>query len=273
MRYDDVAMGSGLTRRGFLALPFGGLLLTRPAVAKVTERSVRRYEANIGILFNLLTYTLAGSVTLEIDRLAGTYRVAITGEGPGVTARTESTGIIRDRRFVPTHTESSHTVRGRENRLALSYDYERRVVSYHVVAYTFLLGRQWQLDDVVPLPPGQDVDDLISAVLNFAAGTLAVDSTGAFRVTVVRRARSANEGPDDVSPSGYRAELVTVRFHAAPDVATGRLTALVDLTGFSSWARPAHPAHVVFGPDRYLESARSSLILGTSFRLRLDSGS
>ena len=266
-------MGPGLTRRGFLALPLVGLVLPRSAVANATERSVRTYEANVGILFNLLTYTVAGSVTLDIDRTTRSYRVIITGGGPGVTARTESTGSIQERRFVPRQTQSSYRVRGRENRLALRYDYQRGVVSYHVVAYTFLLGRRWQVDDVVPLPPGQDVDDLISAVLNFAAGTLDVDPTGAFRVTVVRRARSANEGPDDVSPSGYHAELVTLRFRTAPDAATGRLTALVDLTGFSSWARPAHPAHVVFGPDRYLESASSSLILGTSFTLRLASGS
>jgi hypothetical protein len=170
---------------------------------------------------------------------------------------------------MPTETRSSHTVRGRENRLALSYDYERGVVSYHVVAHTLLLGRRWQVDDVVRLAPGQHVDDLISAVLNFAANALDVDSDGAFRITVVRRARSANEGPDDVSPTGYRAELATVRFHAATDAATGRMTALVDLTGFSSWARPARPARVVFGADRYLESATSSLILGTTFALRL----
>ena len=94
-------------------------------------------------------------------------------------------------------------------------------------------------------------------------------SQGAFRVTVVRRARPLNEGPDDVSPGGYRAELATARFRAAPDAATGRLTAMIDLTGFSSWARPARPARVVFGEDRYLESVSSSLILGTTFNLHL----
>jgi hypothetical protein len=265
-------MTPGITRRGFIALPLLGLVLPRLATGNTTERSVRAYEANVGILFNLLTYTLSGSVTLDVDRLAGSYRVSISGGGPGITARTESTGIIRERRFVPIHTQSSHTVRGRQNHLDLRYDYERGVVSYHVVAYTFLLGRRWQVDDVIRLPRGKNVDDLISAVLNFAAESLDVDSAGAFRITVVRRARSANEGPDDVSPAGYRAEFVTVRFHATPDGATGRLTALVDLTGFSSWARPAHPARVVFGADRYLESASSSLILGTRFTLRLTPG-
>ena len=57
-------------------------------------------------------------------------------------------------------------------------------------------------------------------------------------------------------------------FRATPDTATGRLAALVDLTGFCSWARAAHPAGVAFGPDQRLESVTSSLILGTTFTLQ-----
>jgi hypothetical protein len=260
-----------LKRRHFLALSILGFLppFSFPCTASVPERRVRPYVANVGVLFNLLTYTLAGDVTVDVDRLAGRYRVAIRGAGAGVTARTESAGIIREGRFMPTDTRSWHTVRGRENRLALTYDYDHGEVGYHVVAHTFLLGRRWQVDDVVRLAPDQRVDDLISAALNFAAGTIDMDSDGAFRITIVRRARPASEGPDDVSPGGYRAELATVRFRAAPDAATGRLTALVDLMGFSSWARPGRPARVVFGEDRYLESVTSSLILGTTFTLRL----
>ncbi len=257
------------SRRCFLALPFLGLLLPSPALAGTTERTVRTYEANLGVLFNLLTFTLAGTVTQELDRNAGRYRVTISGKGPGVTTGTESTGIIRGGRLMPTETRTWHTVRGHENRLALRYDYDHGLVEYHALGYTLLLGRRRQVDDLVRLVPGQDVDDLISAELNFAANALDRDPDGAFRVTVVRRARPADEGPDDVSPIGYHAELATIRFHAAPDPATGRLTALVDLTGFSSWARSAHPARVAFGPDRHLESVTSSLILGTTFTLRI----
>lgn len=263
-------MGPRLTRRGFLALPLLSLVLPRHALGGAVERTVKAYDLNVGVLFNLLTYTLTGSVTVEVDRAAGTYRVTMNGAGPGVVARTESSGIIREGRFMPTRTRSSHTVRGRENRLALSYDYESRLARYQVEAHSFLLGRRWELDDVVRLPIGRHVDDLISAVLNFVHGALDVDAGGAYRITVVRRARPANEGPDDVSPTGYRAELATMRFHAEQD-ATGRFTALVDLTGFSSWARPGRPARVVFGSDRYLESATSSLILGTTFTLRVAS--
>ena len=125
------------------------------------------------------------------------------------------------------------------------------------------------MDDLVWLGPEQRVDDVISAELNFATNTLEVDADGAVRITVVRRGRPVNEGPDDVSASGYRAELMTLRFRAAPDTATGRLTTLVDLTGFSSWARSTDPARVAFGPDRRLESVTSSLILGTTFTLHL----
>lgn len=250
-----------------------GVVVPRPTLGASTERMVRAYEAKLGVLFNLLTYTLAGNATVDVDRTAGRYRVAMNGSGPGVTASSESTGIIRDGRFMPTETRSLYTIAGRENRLALSYDYERGAVSYHVLAYTLLLGRRRQLDDVVRLAPGQHVDDLISAVLNFAADALDVDPDGEFRITVVRRARPANEGPDDVSPTGYHAELSTMRFHAVPDAGTGRLTALVDLTGFSSWARPSRPARVIFGADRFLESVTSSLILGTTFTLRPVSGS
>ncbi|HXJ77105.1 MAG TPA: hypothetical protein VMS64_00320 [Candidatus Methylomirabilis sp.] len=268
-------MGPRLTRRGFLALPFLSLMLPRlslvrpvRALGETVERTVRAYDLNVGVLFNLLTYSVTGSVTVEVDRATGSYRVTVSGAGPGVVARSESAGIIRDGRFMPTSTRSSHTVRGRENWLKLTYDYDRGAVRYQVVSHTFLLGRRWGVDDVLRLPPGQHVDDLISAALNFANGSLDVDHDGAFRMTLVRRARSAHEKPDEVSPSGYHAEFATVRFHAAPDP-TGRLTALVDLTGFSSWARPASPAHVVFGSDRYLESATSSLILGTTFTLHL----
>jgi hypothetical protein len=160
-------------------------------------------------------------------------------------------------------------VRGRESWVALSYDYDRRLVEYHVVSYTLLLGRRRQVDDLVRLAPGQHVDDLISAELNFAENTLDTDPDGTVRMTVVRRARPANEGPDDVSPGGYRAELATFRFRPAADGASGRLTAQVDLAGFSSWARPGEPAQVSFGRDRHLESVSSSLMLGTTFTLRL----
>jgi hypothetical protein len=90
---------------------------------------------------------------------------------------------------------------------------------------------------------------------------------------VVRRAKAENEGPDDVSPSGYRAELVPLRFRVSTDPATGRLRATIDITRFSSWARTNQPAHVTFDHARHLESVKSSLMLGSSVNVRLTSSS
>ena len=261
------------SRRQFLTLPVLGLLPLRAAIGRAEEQSVRSYEANVGVLFDLFTFSLKGNVTAEIDRPGARYRVTMAGEGPGVTTGTEARGVIREGRFMPTETRGYYVLRGRESWVFLRYDYDRRLIEYHSVSYTLFLGRRRQVEDVVRLAPGQQVDDVITAELNFAAGLLETDPEGAQLITVVRRARPANEGPDDVSPDGYRAELVTLRFRPAPEAGTGRLTALVDLTGFSSWARAGRPARVAFSATRRVEHVTSSLILGTSFTLRLTSSS
>jgi hypothetical protein len=257
-----------LSRRAFLALPLLSLL-ARPAQAAHAAHLRRAYEADVGVLFNMITFALTGTIALDVDRPAARYRVAMTAQGSGVTSRTEGEGIIRDGRFKPTAVQSVHTVRGRDNRTSLAYDYDRGVVDYRSVSHTLLLGRRRVAEDTLTLAPGQQVDDLFSAELNFAANRLEREPDGAYRITVVRRARPAGEGPDDVSAGVYRAELATLRFHAVPDAQTGRLSAEVDLTGFSSWARANRPARVSFATDRHLESVESSMILGTSFTLRL----
>jgi hypothetical protein len=262
-------MDHTLTRRQLLALLGLGLFPAQALAGPSSERNVRAYEADIAVLLNLFSFTLSGTIVQEIDRTAGSYLVTMNGSGTGITARTEARGIIRGRRYLPTETRSFHTLRGRENRVSLSYDHERGSVEYHALLYTFFLGRRREVDDVVRIPPGWRVDDLISAELNFAANALDRDPDGAYRITVVRRARPRDEGPDDVSSDGYRAELTTVRFYAAPETGTGRLMALVDLTGFSSWARSQQPARVAFGADRHIETVISPLILGTTFTLRL----
>jgi hypothetical protein len=266
-------MDCTVSRRRFLALSLLPWALPRWARADTGGRSVRAYEADIGILFKLFSFTIKGTVAEDIDRAAGRYRVTLTGQGAGVSTRTEAAGIIRDGRFKPTEVTSVHTVRGRDNTTTLKYDYERGLVEYHSVSYTFFLGRRRQADDVLHLAPGQHVDDLFSAELNFAAGKLDVDPDGAQRLTVVRRARPADEGPDDTSGGIYGAELVTLRFRPAPEAGSGRLVALIDLTGFSSWARASKPARVAFAGDRHLESIESSMILGTSFTVRFAAAS
>ena len=233
----------------------------------------RSYEAYVGVLFDLLKFSIKGRITGEVDRAAGRYRVVAQGAGIGVTGRTESVGVVRAGRFVPTETTIANTVSGRDNRTHIVYDLDRRRVRFHSIGHTLLLGRRREVDDVVAMPAGTWVDDLFSAELNFAAGTLDRDPDGAHRLTVVRRAKTDDEGADDVSASGYRAELLTVRFRPSAEAETGRLQALVDITGFSSWARASRPAQVTFGRDRQLEMVRSSLILSTTFTLRLFAGS
>ncbi len=266
-------MNLRLSRRRFLTLSLLSLALPRSVSGDVKGPVDRPYEVDVSVLFNLMSFAIKGRVQEEIDHAAGRYRVTLTGQGSGVSTRTTGAGIIQDGRYKPTEILSVHTVRGRENRTALTYDYQRGLVDYHSVSYTLFLGRRRQADDVVKLAPGQHVDDVFSAELNFAADKLDRDPDGAYRITVVRRARPANEGPDDVSADGYRAELATARLHATHETATGRLTARLDLTGFSSWARATQPARLAFGADRHLASVESPLMLGTSFTLRLGANS
>ena len=44
--------------------------------------------------------------------------------------------------------------------------------------------------------------------------------------------------------------------------------ARVDMSGWSSWARPDAPAQLVFTPDRRLESLEARLALGSTVRMR-----
>jgi hypothetical protein len=259
-----------LTRRQLLAALPAGLLLTRGwAHALEDGRSVLAYQLDLSVLFNFLSLSLVGTVTQEVDRRAGRYRVTMDGKGTAISTRTEATGVIKDGRFKPVETRSVHMFRGRENTSTTTYDYDRQRAELHAVTHTLLLGRRRQVDDTLSLPPGRQVDDLISAELNFAANTLDRDADGTYHTSVVRRARAENEGPDDVSPDGYRAELVPLRFRPMPDGPTGRLAALVDITRFSSWARADQPARVTFAADRQLESVQSALILGTKLSVRV----
>ena len=257
-----------LSRRQFMASILALVLMPRQALA---DRVVRlsAYHVNIGILFNLFTFTLDGSVHEEIDRAAGRYQVRISGEGSGITSRIESVGVLRERRFAPTVTTSFFSVRGRESRTRVSYDYDRRLVHYRHTSQTFFLGRQRIGEDDLEIPPGRTLDDVVSASLNHAEGLLERDGLQGYRTFVVRRKRSEREGPDDVEPGRYRAEIVPLRFTVIRDKETDRDVSLVDLTGFSSWARASHPARVTFGPDRRPDSIEASLILGTRFAITL----
>jgi hypothetical protein len=259
-----------LTRRQILlGLPLGLLLVGRRAHALSDGRSVFGYQLDLSVLYSVLTLSVSGTAVLELDRRGGTYRVAMEGQGVGITTKSEASGILRDGRFKPVETRAVHHFRGRQNTSTTTYDYDRQRVEIHGVTHTLLLGRRRQVDDILTIPPGRHLDDLLSAELNFIDQKLDRDPDGTYHTWVIRRARPANEGPDDVSPDGYRAEMVPLRFRPSPDAATGRLTAQVDITRFSSWAHPARPARVTFAPDRQIESVQSFLQYGTTLSVRV----
>jgi hypothetical protein len=262
-----------LTRRQLLAAIPAALLVTRGWAHSLDEgRSQLGYQLDLSVLFNVLTLSLTGTVTQEIDRKAGRYRVTMDGKGTAISTLTEATGVIEGGRFKPLESRSLHVFRGRQNTSVTTYDYGRQRAELHGVAHTLLLGRRRQIDDAIALPRERPVDDLVSAALNFAANTLDHDADGTYHTWILRRARADNEGPDDVSPDGYRAELVPLRFRPSLDGPGGRLSALIDITRFSSWARSDQPARVTFAPDRLLESVRSTLILGTTLSVRVVAG-
>lgn len=263
-------MARTLTRRQVLtAVPLGLLFGRGLAHALEDGRSTQGYQMNLSVLFNLFTLSLSGTVTQEIDRRAGKYRVVTEGQGTAMSTRSEATGLIQNGRFKPLEMRAVHLVRGLRNTSNTTYDYARERAEIHGVTHTLLLGRPRQVDDVLTLPRGRPVDDLVSAALNFAADTLEHDADGTYYTWVIRRARAENEGPDDVSPDGYRAELVPLRFRPTADPATGRLAAQIDITRFSSWARAGQPAQLTFGRDRQLESVQSALLYGTTLSVRV----
>jgi hypothetical protein len=81
--------------------------------------------------------------------------------------------------------------------------------------------------------------------------------------------RPPGEGPDDVTPGAYRVQVVPVRFRVEPDAVTGKLVARVDMSGWSSWARPDVPAQLVFTADRRLQSLEARLALGSTVRMQI----
>ena len=262
-----------LSRRAAL-LGLGSLVLglahpTRRAAATPAATRTFDYRVDISMLFDLLRYFVGGTMVEEVDAHAGHYRVLISGSGAGVSTRIEARGLIDNGRYRPLELKSAHSFVGRPSSLSITYDYSRGLVDYHAVGHTLLSGRRRQVDDVVVLPPGQPVDDAVSAALNFAAGRLEKDPDGAYRMAVLRRSRPRGEGPDDVTPGAYRVEVVPVRFQVAPDPGTGKLIARIDMTGWSSWARADQPARLVFTAERRLESIESRLIWGSAVRMRL----
>ena len=259
-------------RRRFLALAL--LSLARPLSATADAKGLvtRTYEVEVSVLFNLLTFAVKGTIAEEIDAAAGRYRVTLTGAGTGVSTRTTGQGIIQDGRFKPAELESVHVVRGRENRTSLKYDYRpwpRRVP----------LG---QLHAAPRAPPsGRRRRRRWPRASTWTTSSRPSSISPPTSSTATRTARTASRWCGGRGPptrgrttsrrDGYRAELATA---ALPRRARRRprddLTARLDLTGFSSWARrdSARPRDVRSGPAPRV-ACESPLMLGTNFVLRL----
>jgi hypothetical protein len=262
-----------ISRRQFLTLPLALLVVPIAARAVAQGPSLAQgqivkgtYAAEIGILYDMLTLRLQGSIEETVDRSRGEYRVLAMGTGPGIANRFESNGVLRNERWAPVRSESWFDIRGRQTRTEVAYDWRKRQVQYRARGETFFLKRLRVVDDLLSLAEGTHVDDIMSATLNYADGRWRPDVDGAHRTLVVRRRRTENEGPDDVATS-YRAEVVPLNLKMAPDT-SGKATAIFDLSPFSSWAKPSHPARIVFAHTRRPELITTSMILGTSVTIR-----
>src|SRR3989441_7174095 len=80
-------------RRDFLTLPLA--LLLAPLARVGAEPVLRRgqYEADVGVLYDMLTFHLDGTIEESIDRTAGQYHVVIAGDGASISNRLESWGL------------------------------------------------------------------------------------------------------------------------------------------------------------------------------------
>lgn len=258
-------------RRQFLALPLALLLAprARDAAADVSQRKAG-YAVDVGILYRAFTFQLTGTIDEAVDRVAQRYHVVLSGQGSRIENRLESRGTLRGGRWAPDVSTSSVQVLGRQSRTEIAYDYARDTVEYHARGETFFLRRLRVVDDLLRVPPGLHVDDVVSAILNYADGLWPAQSGGGlFRTHIVRRHRAENEGADDVADA-YHAELVPFELKTSVDPQTGKPVAVFDLTRFSSWARESSPARVVFGPHRRPELITTSMAYGTVLTIRMD---
>lgn len=265
-----------IDRRRFLTVggaAAGSLLGLGGRAVRVVAAAESRggtYAVDVGILFGMLAFRMAGRIEEAVDRAAGKYRISLIGEGRGIDNHAETTGELRGERWVPVRSLLVVHVAGREARTDVTYDHVRGVIDYRYRGETFFLRRIRSVADTVAMPPSTRVDDMMSATLNYADGLWPPERDGTYRTLVVRRRRRDDEGTDDVDGDPH-AELVPFVLRVESAGGTGRRSALVDLSRFSAWARREEPARITFGPDRRPEEISSSLILGTSVTIRIQS--
>ena len=258
-------------RRDFLSLPLAFLLAPLARASADAVAHTAPYRVDVRLLYGALTYRIDETLAESIDRSAGRYEVAMTGEGDGIVNRIESSGALRQGRWAPLRSRSFFSVKGRESRGDVTYDYTARKIDYHFKGETFFIRRLRVVDDSLPMPDGLLIDDAISATLNYADQLWRPQTDGDLLTHIVRRKIASNEGPDDVQAQ-YRAELAPLTLKVAVDAETRKPTARFDLTRFSSWARQSQPALITFGTDRRPEHLNLPMILGTSVQISLKTG-
>jgi len=260
-----------IERRDFLTLPLALLLAPLARAYAGTVAHTAPYRVEIRLLYGALTYRIEETLAESIDRPAGRYEVAMTGEGDGIANRIESSGALRQGRWAPLRSRSFFSVKGRESRADVTYDYTGRRIDYHFKGETLFLRRLRVVDDSIAMPEGLLIDDAISATLNYADQLWPPQTDGNLLTHIVRRKIASNEGPDDVQEQ-YRAELAPLTLKVAVDAETRKPIARFDLTRFSSWAKQNQPALITFGADRRPEHMNLPMILGTSVQVSLKTG-
>src|SRR5262245_36436917 len=261
------AVLSLLGRRTVLGMALAWVLAPGRRVAAEVELRKGTFNARVALLFGAFRFEETGVIDETVDHAAGRYQVRINGTGPDMITEIESTGAMRDGRWVPLRFTDRFGVYGRESRLEVNHDLSGGRVHFQGRSETFLLRRVRITDDTLVVPPGTHVDDVISATLNYVEGRWPAEPDGRFVTRIVRRQKMPGERPDDVEQR-YRAELVPLDLRVGPDT-DGRATALLDMSRFTSWARGDEPARIVFGANRRPETITASLILGTNLTIRI----
>jgi hypothetical protein len=123
-----------VSRRSVLAMPLALFIRGLPPAFAHQQVLKATYIADVGILYDMLTLQLRGSIEEIVDRGAGDYRVIATGAGANIQNRFESSGVLRDGRWKPVRSHSWFDIRGRQSRTDLAYDWSKRRIEYKLAA-------------------------------------------------------------------------------------------------------------------------------------------
>src|SRR5262245_54345327 len=95
-----------VSRRRFLALSLASVLAPRTSAFADAQRRQRRYTADVGIFYSLLTFRLPGTIEEHVDRAAGRYEITVVGQGNSIDNRLEATGSLVGGRWTPARSAS-----------------------------------------------------------------------------------------------------------------------------------------------------------------------